>query len=312
MHRDAQARNCPRMKLGVICELTNNAYYRAIMPMRALEKRGHTVVWPSDAGDDAPMRELRTCDLVHCYRRIERISDLESLSRHGVAISFDNDDNFAASQWSERGRGLAGNRYNKAIFQRIVKMARLADITTTPSTELAHIYRNAGVESVAVIENRLERAMLGFGSRSRHSGTIVGWVAGQEHSVDLEKIPITNVLKRLLDTHPDLRILTIGVRLPLESKRYEHIAEVSFPRLLTLTSRMDIGIAPLADIAFNRSRSDVKIKEYSSGAAAWLASPVTPYRDLGEQQGGILVGDEDWFAALDHLVRNPRKRKHLA
>lgn len=300
------------MKIGVICELTNNAYYRALIPLGALEMRGHTILWPSTDGKDVPMRELCTCDLVHCYRRIERVEDLRRLSRHGVAVSFDNDDNFAAAQWSERGPGLAGNRHNKAIFRRIVEMARCADVTTTPSAELADIYRAAGVENVMVLGNHLDRGMFGFGSRSRHEGVVVGWVAAKEHSVDLERVPIVDALRRLLDTHPEVRVLTLGMRLPLRSQRYEHIGEVEFPRLLTVTGRMDVGIAPLADIVFNHSRSDSKIKEYSSGGAAWLASPVAPYRGLGEQEGGMLVADDEWFAAIDSLVRAPRLRRRLA
>lgn len=300
------------MRLGVICEFTNNAYYRAIMPMRALARRGHTVFAPARTGEDVPMRELRTCDLVHCYRRLTRMDDLRDLATHGVAISFDNDDNYAAARVSERGPGLEGNRYNREIFRSIVKAAKMADLTTTPSAALADIYRKAGVVNVAVIENRLERSMFGFGARSRHQGIVVGWVAGSEHSVDLKEIPLTSVLKRLLDTHPDLRIVTVGIRLPLQSQRYKHIDEVAFPRILGTTSAMDIGIAPLADIAFNHSRSDSKVKEYSSGGTAWLASAVAPYRALGEQQGGMLVADGDWLSAIDHLIRDSHKRKQLA
>jgi hypothetical protein len=300
------------MRIGVIYEVNNNAYYRAIIPMRALEKRGHTVVWPPRPEEDVSMRELRTCDLVHCYRRIERIADLRTLSERGVAVSFDNDDNYAASRWSDGGKGLAGNRYNRTIFKRMIEAARGADLTTTPSATLAGIYRNAGVENVTVIENRLERTMPGFGSRSRHDGVVVGWVAGREHHVDLDEIPILTALERVLDVHPDVKVLTVGVKLPLRSPRYEHITEVAFPKLLTVTSMIDIGIAPLADIEFNRSRSDVKVREYSAGAAAWLASPVTPYAGLGEEQGGVLVEDDGWFDAIDRLVRNHRTRRRLA
>jgi hypothetical protein len=300
------------MRIGVMYELNSNAYYRALMPLRALERRGHEIVWPSRPEADVSMRDLAGCELVHCYRRIERVEDLRRLAQHGVAISFDNDDNYAAAQVSEGGRGLAGKRFNRAVFKRMVTLAKLADVTTTPSAGLADVYRNAGVKHVVVIENRLERTMPGFGTRAKHSGTVVGWVAGAEHSADLDRVPVTQALERLLEHHPDVTVLTVGLRLPLRSPRYEHIAEVPFPKLLTVTSRLDVGIAPLADIEFNRSRSDVKLREYSSGGAAWLASPVGPYQGLGEQQGGMLADDDGWFDALDHLVRNPRARKRLA
>jgi glycosyltransferase involved in cell wall biosynthesis len=300
------------MRLGVIYEPSSaNAHYRAIIPLRELERRGHTVVWPAQVYD-VPLREFLGCDLVHCYRRTDRLGDLRRLSERGVAIGFDNDDDFAAAEVSDGGKGLEGQRHNKELFREILKAARLADVTTTPSAPLAERYRSAGVDNVAVIENHLRREMFGFGSKSKHEGVVVGWVAGREHKLDLERVPIVDALKRLLDTHPDLRILTVGVRLPLHSERYEHILDVPFLELLKITGRMDIGIAPLTDTAFNRSRSNVKLKEYGSGGAAWLASPVGPYRELGEKEGGRLVADEDWYSAIDELIRNPRRRKRMA
>ncbi len=74
----------------------------------------------------------------------------------------------------------------------------------------------------------------------------------------------------------------------------------------------DIGIALIDDIPFNRARSDVKVKEYAAAGVPWLASPIGPYAGLGEKQGGRLVADDDWFAALDRLVRKERERHKLA
>jgi glycosyltransferase involved in cell wall biosynthesis len=299
------------MKLGVMYEPRgSNANYRAIIPMQALEQRGHTVVWPTKP-DDVP-REFVHCDLVHCYRRMDRIGDLERLSARGVAISFDNDDNFAAAEVSDGGEGLEGHHHNKWVFRLTRKAARLSDLTTTTNELLAEQFRSAGVDNVAVIGNHLKRNMFAFGSRAAHDGIVVGWVARKEHKLDLDRMPIAETLKRLLEIHPQLHILTVGVRLPLRSDRYEHIPSVPFHDLLKITSRIDIGIAPLVDTLFNRSRSNVKLKEYSSGGAMWLASPVGPYRDLGEKQGGVLVSDEDWFTAIDNVIRNPRIRKRLA
>jgi glycosyltransferase involved in cell wall biosynthesis len=280
--------------------------------MRALESRGHTVVWPAQIGTDTPLRELFNCDLVHSYRRSERIGDFRKLSERGVAVSFDNDDNFAASEFSEKGQGLQGHLFNKRVFASMMQVAKMADLTTTPSPVLADTYRSAGAREVAVIENHLDRNMFGFGSKSKHAGVVVGWIAGGEHAVDLERIGITDALTRLLDVHPDLRVRTVGVRLPLRSERYEHVAEIEFREILKFTGEIDIGIAPLSDTVFNRSRSSAKLKEYSSGGTAWLASPVGPYLGLDAKQGGRLVGDDEWFTALDELISHPRKRKRLA
>ena len=109
-----------------------------------------------------------------------------------------------------------------------------------------------------------------------------------------------------------MQLLTVGVRLPIDSERYRHVLEVPFLDLMKAIGAIDIGIAPLADTPFNRCRSDIKLKEYAAGGAAWLASPLGPYRALGEREGGMLVGDDGWYAALDMLVRKSRLRKRLS
>jgi hypothetical protein len=300
------------MKLGLIYEPRSaNAHYRGLIPMRALERRGHAVVWPTRI-ISLPMEAFLTCDLVHCYRRLDRLEDLRRLSRHGVAISFDNDDDFAAAEASPWGKGLEGRRHNMEMFREILQAARLADATTTPNGALAERYRAAGVENVTVVENHLARDAFGFGASPKHDGVVVGWVAGREHRLDLERLSIAGTLSRLLEVHSGLRVISVGLRLPLRSERYEHIEDVPFRDLLKVVGGFDIGIAPLADTAFNRSRSSVKLKEYGAGRAMWLASPVGPYRALGERQGGLLVSDREWFEVLDAMIRDPRRRWRLA
>jgi glycosyltransferase involved in cell wall biosynthesis len=300
------------MKIGFLSESTSNAYYRAIIPMRAVERRGHTVVWPETLGEDAPLRALAECDVVHCYRRPERFDDLRRLSERGVALTFDNDDNYAAASVGERGDGLQGWRFNQAVSRALLKCATLADLTTTPSGALAEIYRSSGAPEVRVVENALERTMPGFGTRERHDGVVVGWIAGSEHRVDLEGLQLSAALGRMLDAHGDARVLSVGLKLPLRPDRYEHVPEVPFPRLLEAIGRIDIGIAPLLDTAFNGSRSNVKLKEYAACGVPWLASPVGPYRELGEREGGLLVDDDEWDLALERLVCDARLRKQLA
>jgi glycosyltransferase involved in cell wall biosynthesis len=299
------------MKLGVICEGTANAHYRAAFPMRALKRRGHEIVWPNEQFD-LPIGTLATCDLVHCYRRMDRLQDLRTLAQHGVAISFDNDDNYAAAEMSNGGEGLAGLRFNRELARRTVAAAKVADLTITTCEPLADYYRAAGIANIAVIGNYLEPEAYGRPARVKHKGTVLGWVASREHSLDIERVPITPALRQLLDERQDVRLMSVGVRFPIRSERYEHIDYVPFPDLPKVMAAFDVGIAPLADTEFNRSRSDVKLKEYGAAGAAWLASPVGPYRKLGEPQGGVLVADQEWATRLGELVENRRKRRRLA
>lgn len=289
-----------------------NSLYRVAYPMSALERCGHEIVWPEQLDDDAPMRELLGCDLVHCFRRPDRTADLELLARHGVAISVDNDDDLGELDVYEGIASLAARRAFAKYAVALAKQARQADIVTTPSSVIAGKYEAAGVRNVAMIENYLDPNLDCFGHRSRHNGVVVGWVAGTEHAVDVKPLRITEVLTRLLEVHDDLRVVTVGVKLDLPRSRYEHVQRVDNDQLLKVISRWDIGIAPLTDTSFNRARSNVKLKEYGAGGVAWLASPVIPYLDLGPNEGGELVSDDRWFDALDRLIASPRKRRRFA
>jgi hypothetical protein len=305
------------MRLGLIWEpQTVNSIYRALVPMKALDERGHEVMWPTNEKTGSPIRDLLRCDLVHCFRSFARYDDLARLARHGVAISFDNDDDFSASDMSsidgKVGTSLAGRLGNAKKARAIEKAVRLADLATTPSELLAERYRAVGARQVAVIENHLEESMFGFGYRAKHDGIVIGWVAAREHAPGLAELPIVDSLARLLDEHAELRVLSVGLRLPLQSERYEHREKVDHSELLLTTGAIDIGIAPLSDTPFNRARSNVKLKEYASGGAAWLASPIGPYRELGEREGGQLVANDRWYDTLGELITNGRRRRRLA
>ena len=77
----------------------------------------------------------------------------------------------------------------------------------------------------------------------------------------------------------------------------------------------DIGIAPLADSAFNRSKSAIKTMDYAALGLAIVASDVDAYRgSLADGPGGMLVANTttDWFAALARLVRDPALRRRVS
>lgn len=306
------------MRLGFILEPeAPNSNYRVTIPMLGLERCGHTVVWPDDIRVDVSMRDLLGCDLVHCFRRPDRMSDLRRLADYGVAISFDNDDDLRAIDVSadsvSESHGARGRLKNVRKFSDLLKVARVADLVTTPSETLAETYRSAGAREVVVIENYLDgQLMTSRGAEARHDGLLIGWVAGKEHELDLPRLSVVDAIAELLDTRQDLRVLTVGSRLPLSSSRYEFRRQVEFDDLVRFCGGFDIGIAPLADTQFNRARSNVKLKEYAAGGVPWLASAVGPYRGMGKSEGGVLVCEDRWLAALRSLIGSGLTRWRLA
>jgi len=281
-----------------------NSVYRAL-PLLELARIGIEVVVDDGATALASGR-LRGFDAVHVFRyhEAEARRGLRALREAGTAIVWDNDDDLTDDHSSVR---------TKAIAARVAETLRLAHVVTTTSPALADRYRRWGAGEVQVIENYLpdyyaaERR-----GRERGPGVVIGWTAAGEHAQDLRAFDLRTTLERLLAAHPDVRVVSAGLDLRLPPDRYAYTLVVQYQDLARYVGEFDIGIAPIADTAFNRAKSSVKIKEYAAMGVPWLASPIGPYRGLGEKQGGRLVADDRWYEELDRLVRDARARRKLA
>jgi glycosyltransferase involved in cell wall biosynthesis len=282
-----------------------NSNYRAF-PLVALQARGHEVHLELDGGQVQPA-SLQRFDVVYVYRLNGRAMHrmLSQLRERGAAIVWDDDD-FTGTPSSAR-TGAREQQW-RADAKRMLEVAHLV---TTPSSGLAEHYRELGAEHVRVVENFIPETFKPPPPRPRGHVT-VGWVAANEHLYDLEHFEIPALLRRLLDAHPDVRIMSIGVDLRLPRERYHHLWRVQYVELAPAMVEFDVGIAPLADIPFNRARSNVKVKEYAAAGIPWLASPIGPYAGMGEKQGGRLVPDDGWYDALERLVVKQKDRRKLA
>jgi glycosyltransferase involved in cell wall biosynthesis len=297
------------MRLGVAFEPCANAYYRAIEPMKAMERRGHSVVWPDAAGHLDP-RRVAGCDVVHVYRRAAGSTRkaMAALRAEGCRITYDNDDDYTTFPKESPDYGKYGGLAGQRIFTETVAAAKLAHAASTTTEPLAEKYRRAGIDPIFVIGNHLAHGVAR--SRRKNDGIVVGWIAGLDHRADLAHIRLTQALRELVTKRHNVRVTTVGVKLNLP-ERYTHVPLLQFAQLPDCIGGFDIGIAPLADIPFNRHRSDIKVKEYAASGVPWLASPVGPYSPLGPGQGGFLVPDDKWLEALDGLATHRFTRWRL-
>jgi glycosyltransferase involved in cell wall biosynthesis len=299
------------MRVAGLCEPIPSAMYRLMYPLLELQRHGHEVAFPDQQGANR-MRWLETADVVLVYRTADdRTRNLiRRLKERGVAVVWDNDDDFLTMPKVRHLRRRTGGMSNEAVFRVVSRMARLADVTTATSEPIAASYRDAGATRVEVIENHLPHDILR--PRVAHDGIVVGWIAALEHAGDIAALGLDDAVARLLDAHPGVRFECVGVDLGLAHDRYRHTPKIPFGELPDAMARWDVGIAALTDTPFNRARSSIKLKEYAASQLPWLASPVGPYANLGEEQGGRLVPDDGWFAALDALVADAAARDRLS
>lgn len=298
------------MRIGFIVNRdVSNINYRATGPAGALDRAGHQVEMAFVGGDlRVDIERLRRCDAVHVYRLTnkETIAYIDVLRRHGVAITWDNDDDIRLLHAAGRRHVRYSALQAEQDFRNQTKLFPRLDVLTTTSALLAERFAAVGGTNVVQIPNFLQPEQ--YARPERHDGLVIGWVAGLEHEFDAKTLSISEVLGRILDRHPNVRVISVGVRLDLDADRYEHHRVIQFPDLPNTIRRFDIGIAPIADVPMNHARSDVKIKEYAAAGVPWLASARGPYAGYGGREGGMLVEDGEWEDALEAVISSRLRR----
>ncbi|MDW5596219.1 hypothetical protein VSS74_17860 [Conexibacter stalactiti] len=285
-----------------------SSYYRVYDPLQELLRRGHSVQLTTETVDVTD--DVLAADVVflHRYQDAPTQKILRQLRTAGVPIVWDHDDNVANAPERRRG-GLR----SQEVAAGLRAMVGLADVITTTNELLAAQYREAGARQVCVVPNFLPRGFDEVRPSTRPGELRIGWIAWADHKRDWQALRLREVFRELLEERPEVVVENVGpFDLGLGHERYEHTREVEFPLLAGRIARFDVGIAPLADSPFNRGRSDIKLKEYAAFGIPWLASPIGPYVGLGEREGGLLVADDEWPAALRRIVTDAKLRKKLS
>jgi hypothetical protein len=289
-------------------------WYRGIGPMLALSARGHEIVqvWRPRVGIRADL--AAGCELLHVYREHDDdvLRMVRDAKQRGVAVVYDNDDDMRAVPRDDVNHRDYGGFAGERALRQIRRLVQAADLAIAASAPIADRFRDYGASQAQVIENFVPDVALQASAPSNGDQVVAGWLAGSEHHLDVDRMPLREQWGRALDACPQLVIETIGVKAGLRHERYRHVPRVDFFDLPPKQAEWDVGLAPIADIPFNRARSSIKVKEYAALGRPWLASPVGAYALLGENEGGRLVADDAWCDALVRLASKPRERRKLA
>jgi glycosyltransferase involved in cell wall biosynthesis len=280
-----------------------SANYRAYHPLNELARRGHIIgLYPEDEDLTPTAEELDAIvedfDVVFMMRHsgAEAQALARALRARGMPVVWDYDDDVVSEEY----------------IGRVKAMSESVDVVTTTNDILADRYLEKGARYVISIPNFVTRRSAET-PRRKHDGTVLGYIGWIDHQEDWDELGLEAIVRELLDIHEDLRVESVGpldLRLPLE--RYRRTDAVPFDQLPDHIAGFDIAIAPLIEKVGNDTRSDIKLKEYAIAGVPWLASPLGPYLELGEGQGGRLVEDDEWFEQLDEVIGSGRVRKKLA
>lgn len=265
---------------------------------------------PLLAARDACQHHLAIVHRLDCPGPTDRV--LWALSRSRRPIVYDIDDLVFDPAFASWVPPLA----RAAVKPQRRLLARCTHIIAA-TDQLAGRFRSDG-RPVAVVRNTLSQEMLELSEAARlgrvpHDGIRLGYLSGSPtHDRDLAAI--TPALVGILRQHPQVSLVLIGpitVPGPLAgfATRVHALPLVPWRRLPGLAAGIDINLAPLdIDSPFCRCKSELKYVEAGALGIPTVAAATPPFQTaIAHGVNGLLaVTCEEWIAALDSLVTDPR------
>lgn len=294
-------------------------YYRVQMPLTVLKQR---YGWEVTAGRTLRHSTFRNYDVVIGQRIMDPgPSSLwrEVCKSDSVHAVFEIDDDLfhltgnhdrASHEYAEKNLGWL--RQNISMADTVVcTTVALADVLSTFNANIK-IVPNYIDESLIVMP-RPDRLTPYHEGRVGIHPVAIGWQGSATHGSDFAES--WSSVKRILGKYPQTHLSTMGANytgtLPRgRETQHDHTGWIQsdWETYYRSVGRFDIGIAPLRDNAFNRSKSWLKVLEYMALGVVPVATALPEYRRLLAGVPGLLINpgkDHEWFAALRMLTEDP-------
>jgi glycosyltransferase involved in cell wall biosynthesis len=279
--------------------------YRVILPLTELAKHGHEVaMMEGGSGEHAQGYDVIIAQRTDKYDALPTWRRFRARSKLVYEID---DDVFSTDpvNW------MAHRVYSHLDVQdAVAHAAEVADLVTVTTEPLAQIMRRYN-PNVLIIPNHVPTGILDI-ERPHRDKVVLGWAGGASHAADLAMV--APQLRRLLDREPSVELHLIGtdytetIRRPTRFTRWD-------PDLMTYYRNIDfdIGLAPLTDSVFNRSKSHIKALEYAALGIPALATDAEPYRDfvIDGVTGYLVRREHEWFRRLRELVNDAAMRAEM-
>lgn len=317
----------PIKLLALPADNTGCGFYRIAQPAKWLRNAG----WEIRLGNYSNIKseDIDWCDLMVLQRPSSsfHIGAINYAKGRGKKVVFELDDyvmgilptNPGFQAWTPENLNLA----------RCLHAMQLCDAVTTTTEILANEFRQFN-KNVYVLPNYLDLTLWDRRLPYRDTDRLrIGWTGGCSHQVDLQIIGPAMV--DICREFPKVKFVLVGfipqkvfeaipsMVEPCKACGYEGQIEfvqgaevLQYPSVLARTS-IDVGLAPIQDVAFNRAKSDLKLKEYMRLGIPWIASDVGPYQAWKTSGAGYAASNhpDDWKRYIKLLIEDKETRKAL-
>lgn len=146
----------------------------------------------------------------------------------------------------------------------------------------------------------------------------IGWEGGAGHSINLRLIK--KVVSVILKKYPNVVFHFRYGGFPIDFLNHKRVIFDDFRHWTSINKypqmmkdlNMDIGIAPLRDLEFNRAKSNCRWLELSALKVPTIASDVEPYKCIEQGVTGFLAREEnEWVEYLGGLIENESLRRKI-
>jgi len=296
---DAQAPNDPRP--------SGCGYYRITLVMDQLKANGWDVSYgagtpPAQAADAKIMvgQRLDRPDVLGLWRRMSL--------QHKLVYELDDDIfHIDTVNW------LAYRVYHQLDIQdAVAHCAEVAGLVTVSVEPLAEVMRQYS-DNVVVLPNFIPERLLSM-TRPKPERFTVGWTGGASHSTDIRTC--APAVRAFLDwdcPKAQLHVQGSDFRGTFGHLNARFTPWVADSRDFYPTLDFDVGLAPLADTVFNRSKSYIKALEYAALGIPVIATDLEPYRDfvIDGVTGFLVRKEKEWRDRLRLLAGDEQLREQM-
>ena len=326
--------------LNSIYEFRNGCFFiRIHIPAVELNRRGHKISYAILGSIEDEKKMIEENDIL-VFTRLYHTDPFKLLYRvkaMGKKIVYEMDDNI----WTISPVNPVEPLFNQKIVQKEIEgLLEEADLVTTTTDYLANVLRKFN-KNVWVCPNAIDRNI--YKEREKENKELrIGWSGSVTHFDDL--LLIIDVIKDLQEKYKFKFILEGITGNPLYSemaswnflrkRRWRSELNTFFDKALLFWEKLqkinyvhipfyipflypqvlrdldiDIGLIPLLDSEFNRSKSCIKFYEYASLGIVTLASDVLPYNK--EVNYSAKNSYKDWYKKLERLIIDKEFREKI-
>ncbi len=279
-------------------------YYRITMPLDAVAYYGKHDIQTSCGWSE----------LAHQYpiiigQRVSREAALPIWRRlrpkHRLIYETD-DDVFTIDNMNVHAK----REHSLAMLDAVEQAVMVSHAVTVSTKYLGETLRKWN-PNITVLPNVIDGKLLSV-QRPQREKLTVGWAGGYSHYTDWQVVSPS--IKKFLQRNKDIDFHVVGTnfakifKVPVRETKWlgniwDYYRVVDF----------DIGLAPLAPIEFNRSKSHIKALEYAALGIPTIASDMEPYRDfiVHGETGYLVKHDHEWGRYLRILKEDDALRKEM-